>query len=104
MKASGHVVALLAALATPVAAQVSGDVAGQARDALTGRLLQSVVVSADSGRTALTDSAGRYRIRALASGWHRLDAALTGFQAAVRESVLVRGGECQSGAAPSRAP
>ncbi len=86
--------AALAIAATRAAAQGAGDVTGQVRDAVSGRALPGVRVSVDSGAPVVhTDRDGRYRLDALPSGWHRLEASLIKYQTAVRDSVLVRSGE-----------
>ena len=85
--------AALVALAARLGAQGSGVIAGQVRDSVSGRLLGGVAVSAGSGGAARTAGDGRYRLAGLAPGWHRVTVAATGFEAAVRESVLVQAGQ-----------
>ena len=41
-------------------------------------------------RTAVSDSAGGYRVRDVRSGWHRVLARSIGYQVVYRDSVLVR--------------
>ncbi len=63
------------------------------RDAQTGAPLPLVTVSVEDGRRgAVTDSAGRYRIREVRSGSYTLRAVLIGYSPLRRDSVLVRGG------------
>jgi outer membrane receptor protein involved in Fe transport len=84
---------LLLALATPLAAQSNGAIAGIVRDAQTGRALANVLVTVEGGRRgATTDTAGRYRIREVRSGFHALQAALIGYTPQVRDSLEVRAG------------
>ena len=82
--------AALVALAARLGAQDTGGIAGQVRDSVSGRVLPGVAVSADGARAARTAGDGRYRLAALAPGWHRVMVTATGFEAAVRESVLVQ--------------
>jgi hypothetical protein len=90
---NGWIIATLVALAARLGAQDTGAIAGQVRDSVSGRLLRGVVVTADSPHAARTAGDGRYRLAALAPGWHRVTATATGFEAAVRESVLVATGQ-----------
>lgn len=84
--------ALLAA-ASPLAAQASGAIAGVVRDAQTSLPMANVLVSVEDGRRgAVTDSAGRYRIREVRTGVHTLRAAFIGYTPIVQDSVQVRGG------------
>ncbi len=79
--------------AAPLAAQSNGAIAGVVRDAQTGAPLALVTVSVEHGRRgAITDSAGRYRIREVRSGSYALRAVLIGYTPQLRDSVLVRGG------------
>jgi hypothetical protein len=80
-------------LSATAVAQTGGAIAGHARDAVSGRPLQGVLISVDSGpQGALTDAAGVYRIREVRSGWHRVRATQIGYQTVVRDSVLVQSG------------
>ncbi len=86
------VLALLG-VAAPLAGQSSGAIAGVARDAQTGTPLANVTVSVDGGRRgAVTDSAGRYRIREVRSGVYSLRAVLIGYTPQLRDSLVVRAG------------
>ncbi|HET9293083.1 MAG TPA: TonB-dependent receptor, partial [Gemmatimonadales bacterium] len=81
------------AAAAPLAAQSTGAISGTVRDASSGRPLASALVTIEEGRRgAVTDATGGFRIREVRSGWHRVRAALIGYQPIVRDSVLVRAG------------
>lgn len=81
------------AAAAPLAAQSTGAISGTVRDASSGRPLASALVTIEEGRRgAVTDATGSFRIREVRSGWHRVRAALIGYQPIVRDSVLVRAG------------
>ncbi|MGH7675800.1 MAG: TonB-dependent receptor [Gemmatimonadales bacterium] len=92
MRAPLGAAALALALAGPLAAQATGTVSGRVRDAATGQALPGVQVTVDDRQGATTDTAGRYRIREVRSGWHRLRAALIGYRPAARDSIQVQGG------------
>ena len=80
-------------VATPLAAQTGGAIAGRVRDAVSTRPLEGVLVTVDSGpRGAVTDAMGGYRIREVRSGWHRVRATQIGYQPTARDSVLVQAG------------
>ena len=84
--------ALLAG-ATPLAAQSTGAISGVVRDAQSGETLENVTVTVEDGRRgAVTDSAGRYRIREVRSGYYTLRAVRIGYHPQSRDSLLVRGG------------
>jgi len=88
--------AALGALATagPLLAQGGGAVAGTVREALTNAPLAGVqVVVVGEQRSAVTDSAGQFRLREVPPGWRRVRALLLGFRPVLRDSVLVRSGE-----------
>ncbi len=85
-------VALVLGLAGPLAAQATGTVSGRVRDGATGRPLAGVQVTVDGRQGTTTDTAGRYRIREVRGGWHRLRAARIGYRPAARDSVQVPGG------------
>ncbi len=84
----------LAALAEarPLAAQAEGAVAGEARRAESGAGLPGVQVLVDDRVGAVSDTAGRYRVRAVRSGWHRVAARLIGYRGVVLDSVFVPAG------------
>ena len=87
---------LAVALLAPAAlgAQTGGDVAGRVLDATTGRGVPLARVTLDGGpRTALTDTAGAYRLREVRAGRHVVLIELIGYRAARRDGVLVRAGE-----------
>ncbi|MEP6686760.1 MAG: TonB-dependent receptor [Gemmatimonadales bacterium] len=75
-----------------LAAQSDGAIEGRVQEAGTARSLGSVQVLVDNGVGAVTDTAGRYRIRAVRSGWHRVAARLIGYRGVVLDSVFVRAG------------
>lgn len=77
---------------TGLAAQATGTVSGRVRDAETGEPLPGAQVTVDRRQGATTDMDGRYRIREVRSGPHRLRAALIGYRPAERDSVYVPGG------------
>jgi outer membrane receptor protein involved in Fe transport len=83
----------LLALATPLAAQSTGAIAGTVRDAQTGRGIANVLVSIEDGRRGTTtDSGGNYRLREVKSGYQKLRAVLIGYTPHTRDSLLVRAG------------
>src|SRR2546426_1621742 len=87
------VLAFLGVGIAPVAAQSGGAIAGRVQDAVSGRPLEGVLIVVDSGpRGAVSDAAGRYRIREVHSGWPRVRASQIGYQGAERDSVLVQAG------------
>lgn len=75
-----------------VAAQTEGAVAGRVRESSTGHGLGGVQILVDSTIGAVTDTAGRYRVRAVRTGWHRVSARLIGYRGVVLDSVFVRAG------------
>jgi hypothetical protein len=78
--------------ARPLAAQVEGAIAGQARQAESGAGLPAVQVLVDDRIGAVTDTAGRYRARAVRAGWHGVAARLIGYRGVVFDSVFVPAG------------
>jgi outer membrane receptor protein involved in Fe transport len=80
------------ACATGLAAQSDGAIEGRVREAGTDRSLGSVQVLVDADIGAVTDTSGRYRVRAVRSGWHRVAARLIGYRGVVLDSVFVRAG------------
>jgi len=86
---------VLLALGSPLGAQSTGAVTGTVREAgAGGQPLSGARVAVDGGRSAvLTDQAGRFRIRELAAGWHRVTAGAIGYRQVGRDSVLVRAGQ-----------
>lgn len=84
---------VLLACVPPLTAQANGAIAGVVRNAQTGEGLANVTVTVNDGRRgATTDSAGRYRMREIRSGWYTLRAGLIGFTPQRRDSLLVRAG------------
>ena len=77
----------------PLAAQTSGAIAGNVRDAVTGQPMPQVRVVVDGRQTGNSDTTGAYRVREVRSGWHRVEALVIGYRAGRRDSVLVRAGE-----------
>jgi hypothetical protein len=78
--------------ARPVAAQAEGALAGQVRQAESRVGLPAVEVLVDGRIGAVTDTAGRYRARAVRTGWHRVAARLIGYRGVVLDSVFVPAG------------
>ena len=87
-------VAALVALpaARSLAAQAEGAVGGQVRHAESRAGLPAVQVVVDGRVGAVTDTAGRYRARAVRTGWHRVAARLIGYRGVVLDSVFVPAG------------
>ncbi len=75
-----------------LAAQAEGGIAGQARQSGEGPGLPGVQVLVDGRIGAVTDTAGRYRVRAVRTGWHRVAARLIGYRGVVLDSVFVPAG------------
>lgn len=77
--------------AAPLAAQSTGAIAGVVTDGQTGVGLANVTVTVEDGRRgAVTDSAGRYRIREVRSGEYTLRAVLIGYTPAQRADIVVQ--------------
>ena len=75
-----------------LAAQAEGGIAGQARESGAGRGLPGVQVLVDGRIGAVTDTTGRYRVRAVRTGWHGVAARLIGYRGVVLDSVFVPAG------------
>lgn len=90
MRRALFAVAIAALGAAPVAAQTGGVIVGQVRDREGVAVQGAQVVVLGAQRSAVTDSAGAYRIRDVRSGWHRVLARSIGYQVVHRDSVLVR--------------
>jgi hypothetical protein len=75
-----------------VAAQTEGAIAGTVRDTAARRPLLGAQVLVDDRIGAVSDSLGRYRVRAVRTGWHRVAARLIGYRGLVLDSVFVRAG------------
>ena len=93
------VVGLVAAatvLLLPAAARAQGSIAGAVKDP-SGAVLPGVTVEASSDaliektRTAVTDSAGNYRIVDLPPGTYSVTFTLTGFKTVRRDGILIQG-------------
>jgi hypothetical protein len=68
-------------------------ITGQVADALNGQPVPGAIVTLDDGaRGSTTDQSGRYIVRDVASGYHRVVARAAGFQPATWDSVLVTAG------------
>ena len=76
--------------ATPEATPPAGAVAGVIRDATAGRPLSGVWIAGDDRLTALSDSAGGYRLAGLAAGSHQLRFVREGYDT-LTLGVLVAG-------------
>jgi outer membrane receptor protein involved in Fe transport len=92
---------LLAALAVGIAslasvsgaaAQAEGAVAGQVRQSESGAGLGGAQVLVDDRVGGVADTAGRYRVRAVRTGWHRISARQIGYRGVVLDSVFVPAG------------
>jgi hypothetical protein len=83
-------------LMAPLAARAQGSIAGSVKDP-SGAVLPGVSVEASSDaliekvRTAVTDSAGNYRIVDLPPGNYSVAFTLTGFKTVRREGILIQG-------------
>jgi hypothetical protein len=83
-------------LALPIAAAAQGSIAGSVRDT-SGAVLPGVTVEASSAaliektRTAVTDSAGQYRIVDLPPGTYDVVFSLAGFKTIRREGIILQG-------------
>ena len=80
----------------PLAAQAQGSIAGAVKDP-SGAVLPGVTVEVSSpalieqSRTAVTDSAGNYRIVDLPPGTYAVNFTLTGFKTVRREGIIIQG-------------
>ena len=85
---------VLATLAAerPLAAQAEGVIAGQVRQSESRAGLPAAQVLVDDRIGAVADTAGRYRVRAVRTGWHRVGARLIGYRGVVLDSVFVPAG------------
>jgi hypothetical protein len=94
--ASKAVFILMAAMLLPSLAFAQGTLAGTVRDQ-SGAVLPGVTVEASSPaliektRTAVTDTAGQYRITGLNPGTYSLTFTLTGFNVVRREAIELGG-------------
>jgi hypothetical protein len=70
-------------------AQAEGTVAGVVRQKESRAGLPGAEVLVDDRIGGVTDTAGRYRVRAVRSGWHRIAARLIGYRGVVLDSVFV---------------
>jgi len=86
-----HVIALLVALSSSAGAQARGDVVGQVRDS-AGLPIASAHVAA-TGRYTLSDSAGRFLLRALPAGRIAVTVRRLGFEPGETTLVVVEGRE-----------
>ena len=73
-------------------AQAEGTVAGIVRQKESRAGLPSAEVLVDDRIGAVTDTGGRYRVRAVRSGWHQVAARLIGYRGVVLDSVFVPAG------------
>jgi outer membrane receptor protein involved in Fe transport len=78
--------------ATRAAAQAEGAIAGQVRQTESRAGLPAAQVLVDGRIGAVADTAGRYRARAVRTGWHRVSARLIGYRGVVLDSVFVPAG------------
>jgi len=90
------IVISLLSIAPAAFAQASASIAGTVRDS-SGAVLPGVTIEASSPaliektRTAITDSAGQYRIEQLRGGVYVVTFSLAGFQTLKREGVELSG-------------
>src|SRR5688500_3610704 len=90
------VLILMAAILLPSLAFAQGTLTGTVRDQ-SGAVLPGVTVEASSPaliektRTAVTDTAGQYRITGLNSGTYSLTFTLTGFNVVKRDGIELSG-------------
>ena len=88
--------AVASLLLFPLAARAQGSIAGAVKDT-SGALLPGVTVEASSPaliektRSAVTDSAGQYKIVDLPPGTYTVGFTLTGFKTVRREGVIIQG-------------
>ena len=80
------------AAAAPLHGQAEGAISGVARQKESRAGLGGVQVLVDDRVGALSDTAGRYRVRAVRTGWHRVAARLIGYRGVVLDSVFVPAG------------
>lgn len=76
--------------AAPAAAQTNGSITGHVRQRDGGQPVIGAELGLDGRWLVQTDSTGLYRIREVRSGWHVVTMRAIGFDAARRDSVLVR--------------
>lgn len=85
---------LLGLVAPSVAAQSTGGIVGQVRDASTEAALAGVEVRIDGGRfRATTDTGGAFSFRGIPSGPRVIEVTWPGYRAARRTDIQVRPGE-----------
>ncbi len=83
-------------LVFPLVARAQGSITGSVKDP-SGALLPGVTVEASSPaliekvRTAVSDTAGNYKIVDLPPGTYAVRFTLTGFKAVVREGIVIQG-------------
>ena len=77
---------------TPLHGQAEGAISGVARQAESRAGLSGVEVLVDNRVAAVSDTAGRYRVRAVRTGWHRVTARFIGYRGVVLDSVFVPAG------------
>lgn len=82
---------MLIAGTADASAQSVGTLAGRVSDAATSSALRGVEVRLDGGRrTAITDTSGEYRVRALSVGLHTVEVVWPGYRSARRSGIVVR--------------
>ena len=86
MKRVALVVLLLGpAAVSTAAAQAEGVIAGQVRQAESRAGLPAAEVLVDGRVGAVSDTGGRYRVRAVRTGWHRVSARLIGYRGSLSD-------------------
>ncbi|HEU4525040.1 MAG TPA: TonB-dependent receptor [Gemmatimonadales bacterium] len=78
--------------ASRASAQAEGVLAGVVRHEESRAGLPAAEVLVDGRVGAVADTGGRYRVRAVRSGWHRVAARLIGYRGVVLDSVFVPAG------------
>ena len=77
----------------PTPARLSGHVAGPGGVAIPGATVTATEQQSGARRRTWTDAAGNYVLQPIPPGVYRVEIALTGFRAAVRDSVTVGEGQ-----------
>ncbi|HYC34031.1 MAG TPA: TonB-dependent receptor [Gemmatimonadales bacterium] len=89
---AGLVAALAALDPVAAAAQSDGGISGRVRERGSERGLGGAQVLLDGRVAAVADTLGRYRVRSVRAGWHRVSARLIGYRSLVLDSVRVEAG------------
>jgi hypothetical protein len=85
---------VVVAAAPAIATAQDGALGGRVRDSTTGHYLADVTITVEeTGRGAITDSSGTFRIRQVRSGTYTVQARRLGYQPMAIRNVIVRSGE-----------